>query len=43
MLAKTVKLATAWREVNSSRDNRNIIAVTSRRETRNKDARNSRD
>jgi hypothetical protein len=24
MLAKTVKPATAWREANSSRDNRNI-------------------
>jgi hypothetical protein len=28
MLAKTVKLATAWREANSSRDNRNITAST---------------
>jgi hypothetical protein len=26
--AKTVKLATAWREANSSRDNRNITAIT---------------
>jgi hypothetical protein len=28
MLAKTVKPATAWREVNCSRDNRNITATT---------------
>jgi hypothetical protein len=28
MLAKTVKPATAWREDNSSRDNRNITAST---------------
>jgi hypothetical protein len=28
MLAKTVKPATAWREANSSRDNRNITAST---------------
>jgi hypothetical protein len=28
MLAKTMKLATAWREANSSRDNRNITAST---------------
>ncbi len=28
MPAKTVKLATAWREANSSRDNRNITAST---------------
>jgi predicted secreted protein len=28
MLAKTVKLATAWREANSSRDNRNITSST---------------
>ena len=28
MLAKTVKPATAWRETNSSRDNRNITAST---------------
>jgi hypothetical protein len=28
MLAKTLKLATAWREANSSRDNRNITAST---------------
>jgi hypothetical protein len=28
MLAKTVKLATAWREANSTRDNRNITAST---------------
>jgi hypothetical protein len=28
MLAKTVKLATAWREANSSRDNRNITGST---------------
>jgi hypothetical protein len=28
MLAKTVKLATARREANSSRDNRNITAST---------------
>ncbi len=28
MLAKTVKLATAWREANSSRDNWNITAST---------------
>ncbi len=28
MLAKTVKPATAWREANSSRDNRNITATT---------------
>jgi hypothetical protein len=28
MLAKTVKLATALREANSSRDNRNITAST---------------
>jgi hypothetical protein len=28
MLAKTVKPTTAWREANSSRDNRNIIAST---------------
>jgi hypothetical protein len=28
MLAKKGKLATAWREANSSRDNRNIIAST---------------
>ncbi len=29
MLAKTVKPATAWKEANSSRDNRNITASTS--------------
>ncbi len=28
MLAKTVKPATAWREANSSRDNRNFTAST---------------
>ena len=28
MLAKKVKLATAWREANSSRDNKNITAST---------------
>jgi hypothetical protein len=28
MLAKTVKSATAWREANRSRDNRNITAST---------------
>jgi hypothetical protein len=28
MLAKKVKLVTAWREANSSRDNRNITAST---------------
>jgi hypothetical protein len=28
MLAKTLKQATAWREANSSRDNRNITAST---------------
>jgi len=28
MPAKTVKLATAWREANSSRDKRNITAST---------------
>ena len=28
MLAKTVKTATAWREANSSKDNRNITAST---------------
>jgi hypothetical protein len=28
MLAKTVKSTTAWREANSSRDNRNITAST---------------
>jgi hypothetical protein len=28
MRAKTVKPATAWREANSSRDNRNITAST---------------
>ena len=28
MLAKTVKPSTAWREANSSRDNRNITAST---------------
>jgi hypothetical protein len=28
MLAKTVKMATAWREANSSRDYRNITAST---------------
>jgi hypothetical protein len=28
MLTKTVKPATAWREANSSRDNRNITAST---------------
>ncbi len=28
MLAKTVKPATAWREANSSRDNRNITVST---------------
>jgi hypothetical protein len=28
MLAKTVKPATAWREANCSRDNRNITAST---------------
>jgi hypothetical protein len=28
MLAKTVKQATAWREANSSRDNRNITVST---------------
>ncbi len=28
MLAKTVKPATAWREANSSRDNRNTTAST---------------
>jgi hypothetical protein len=28
MLAKTVQLATAWREANSSRDNRNITEST---------------
>jgi hypothetical protein len=39
MLAKTVKPATAWREANSSRDNKEHHIVNSRRETRNnKDA-----
>jgi len=33
MLAKTVKPATAWREANSSRDNKNITASTAERET----------
>jgi len=28
ILAKKVKLATAWREANSSRDNKNITAST---------------
>jgi hypothetical protein len=28
MVAKTVKPATAWREANSSRDNRNITVST---------------
>jgi hypothetical protein len=28
MLAKTLKLATAWREASSSRDNKNITAST---------------
>jgi hypothetical protein len=28
MLAKTWKVTTAWREANSSRDNRNITAST---------------
>jgi hypothetical protein len=28
MLAKPVKTATAWREANSNRDNRNITAST---------------
>jgi predicted NodU family carbamoyl transferase len=35
MLAKTVKPATAWREANSSRDNKNITASTAERETHN--------
>jgi hypothetical protein len=36
MLAKTVKPATAWREANSSRDNKNITTSTAERETHNK-------
>ncbi len=44
MLTKTVRLATAWREANSDRDNRNITESTAKGETHNsKDARNSRD
>jgi hypothetical protein len=44
MLAKTVKPATAWREANSSRDNKNITVSTAERETHNnKNAKNSRD
>jgi hypothetical protein len=43
MLAKTVKPATAWREANSSRDNKNITASTAEREThKNKNGKNSR-
>jgi hypothetical protein len=30
MLAKTVKPATAWREANSNRDNRNISSSTAK-------------
>jgi hypothetical protein len=35
MLAKTVKLATAWREANSSRDNRNITSSRQKGDPRN--------
>jgi hypothetical protein len=43
MLAKKVKLATAWREANCSRDNKNITASTAERETHNnKNGKNSR-
>ena len=35
MLANTVKPATAWREANSSRNNRNIAASTAERRPRN--------
>jgi hypothetical protein len=42
-LAKTVNPATAWREANSSRDNRNITASTAEGRHEQQDARNSRD
>jgi hypothetical protein len=40
---KTVKLATAWREANSSRDNRSITASTAKGTHNKKDASNGRD
>jgi hypothetical protein len=42
MLAKTVKLATAWRVGQQQQDNRNIKASTAEETHNNKDVRNSR-